>query len=700
MKNKRIVGLVVSLVCSCLLATPVLAEEIDSTPMDVNLSKDTSVYSATDTSTLDSYASNLVVNVGNLQADSIPYSLQNSVSALASMNEGTILTKFTTNATGIQSLISVSNGTAGCPNSHFHIYCSSGKLGFEIRRQSGGDFEKRSISADISPNEENYLAFVASATDGYKLFLNGAVVLEIPIANITSAAGYGFISDIPDVTDCYIGKTKRVNANGTISNEYIYGGSIASMQVYNTVLPDELLAAETGNIDLSNRTPVQKVNLFEVADWNSPAFRIPSLLTTASGKVLAVADIRYGNSNDSPNNIDIGVRTSSDGGNTWSNPRLILNFLDYPNTSSSQITNSASYIDSCMVQGNNGRVFLFVDVIRGGTGQANAIAGSGYTDVNGERRLILEDASGNLYTLGNNQIVYDSNNNVTQYSVGDNFTLLKNGTEISNIFYKVSPIKVLATTYVAMCYSDDDGENWSNPKLMDFKTNDMKFFGVAPGVGITIKNGTNAGRIVVPMYYTSTNNTTEFACVVYSDDEGATWTRGESPNDGRIGGAQKTHESQLIEMPNGQLKMYSRSLGKATVSTSFDGGATWDDNVEFDNTLIMSTSSGCQMSIINYSGLIDGKPAVIFCNPAATTRSQGTVRVGLIEQNGIYENGEPKYNVNWISAKLIRNGEFAYSCLTELQNGNIGNLYEENNTRYTLDHLVYEEYTINYLLGR
>lgn len=367
---------------------------------------------------------------------------------------------------------------------------------------------------------------------------------------------------------------------------------------------------------MTNRLPVRKFNLFNVEAWNSPAFRIPSLLTTSSGKVLAVADIRYGNSNDSPNNIDTGILISSDGGVTWSNPRLILNFLDYPNEPTSQIKNSASYIDCCMVRGQSGRIFLFVDVIRGGTGQANAIASSGYTEVNGERRLLLEDSNGDHYTLGNDKKVYDSENTATSYSVGANFALYKNGNEISNIFYMDSPIKVLSTTYVAMCYSDDDGNTWSDPQIMDFKTDDMKFFGVAPGVGITVKNGKHAGRIVVPMYYTSTNNTTEYACVVYSDDGGNTWTRGESPNDGRIGGAKKLHESQIVEMPNGQLKMYARSLGKASVATSFDGGETWDNTVESDNTLVMSTSSGCQLSIINYSQNIDGKPVVIFCNPA------------------------------------------------------------------------------------
>lgn len=95
---------------------------------------------------------------------------------------------------------------------------------------------------------------------------------------------------------------------------------------------------------------------------------------------------------------------------------------------------------------------------------------------------------------------------------------------------------------------------------------------------------------------------------------------------------------------------------------------------------------------------------MIFSNPTALTRSNGTVRVGLIEENGTYKSDDNKkdgrtiYKIDWISYKIIRNGEFAYSCFTELLNYNIGILYEENNTRYKLDHLVYAEYDLKFLM--
>lgn len=693
MRLKKVIAVAAAVVCAANMVIPVNAQGIQS-EMASNQQE-----------TWEDYESALILEESGLQSADIPKSMPESMEAAASMSSGTIITKFTTNSNEIQSLLGISNGAPGFANAYFNLYCKQGSAGFEIRQQSGGDYEKRSVAADINAGEENYLAFVADENYGYKIFLNGKLILNVPLSGITSPLGYGFTKQLTGMTDCYIGKTRRVMKDAAKVNEYPFTGSIASIKVYNTPISDQLLLEETGKIDTTDREPVRKMNLFQVSDWDSPAFRIPSMLTLKNGTVLAVCDIRYGNSNDSPNNIDTGIRRSTDGGETWSDPQLILNFLDYPNKSTAQVVDSASYIDPVMVENEDGRVYLFVDAMKGGVGQANAIAHTGFVEVNGEQRIALMDSNKATYSLGLDKVVYNGNNQATEYRVGDGFDLYKNGQKVSNLFYKNSPITVLSTTYVVMCYSDDSGATWSAPEIMNLKTQDMQFFGVAPGIGITLKNGAYQGRMVVPMYYTSSLHKTEWACLIYSDDNGATWKRGESPNDGRIGGEGKLHESQVVEMPDGQLKMYTRNLNKASVSTSFDGGKTWDNEVVSDNTLIMSKTSGCQLSIINYSQPINGKPAVIFSNPAALTRSQGTVRVGLIEEHGTYtseepqKNGRPIYQINWVSSKLIRNGEFAYSCLAELPNHNIANLYEENNTKFTLDHLVYAEYSLGYLMG-
>ena len=166
---------------------------------------------------------------------------------------------------------------------------------------------------------------------------------------------------------------------------------------------------------------------------------------------------------------------------------------------------------------------------------------------------------------------------------------------------------------------------------------------------------------------------------------------------GQIGNAQtqtsgeQLTECQVVEMPNGQLKMFMRNTGShVRIATSFDGGATWDSDVVQDTNL---REPYCQLSVINYSQKIDGKDALIFSNPDASSRINGTVKIGLISENGTHKNGEPKYDIQWKYKKLVKPGYFAYSCLSELPNGNIGLFYEGTDVR----EMSYTEMNLDYL---
>lgn len=621
-------------------------------------------------------------------AVTLPGAIVDQVKVLESM---TLIAKINPDISGYHSVFGASDSRPGYPNSYFHVYVSDLKLGFEIRRHRGGDiYKSNKVDINLLSGTDNILAFSASEVTGYRLFLNGEKILDIP-----APPNYGLINNINGIDNAHVGKTIRHNAN-----EYNYAGRIDQLELYNVALDDETLKEKTF-LDVSDRAAIQSFKLYDKEEWNTAAFRIPALIRTKNNTIISAADIRYGDSNDSPNNIDVGVRRSADNGVTWTDPEVILQFNDYPSIPSSQITDSASYIDSVIVEGHNNRVFLFADAFKGGIGQANSTSGTGYSEIDGEKYLTLTSTSQPTlkFYLGNDNTVYTMDGVATDYTVGDGFALFDAGVEVSNIFYKRSPLVVDSTSFIVMIYSDDEGATWSQPIIVNdqIKTSDMKFLGVSPGGAIIIQNGTHQGRILVPMYYTSTNNTTEYASAMYSDDNGVTWQLGESPNDGRIGGAEKLHEAQFVEMPNGQIKMFARSIGRAAIATSLDGGVTWLDDVEYDSTLVMSNTTGCQLSIINYSGYVDGQPAVIFSNPAATKRANGTIRVGLISEDGYYDNGEPRYHFTWKYARIIVPDEFAYSNLTELENGNIAILYEDSNTRYKLFHLVYSEFTLDSL---
>lgn len=55
-------------------------------------------------------------------------------------------------------------------------------------------------------------------------------------------------------------------------------------------------------------------------------YRIPGLATTRDGALIAVFDMRYKDSRDLPADIDVGMMRSTDDGDTWSPPQIILDF--------------------------------------------------------------------------------------------------------------------------------------------------------------------------------------------------------------------------------------------------------------------------------------------------------------------------------------------------------------------------------------
>lgn len=68
------------------------------------------------------------------------------------------------------------------------------------------------------------------------------------------------------------------------------------------------------------------VGVRHAGDDGSAAFRIPGLVTSNKGTLLGVYDIRYNNSVDLQEHIDIGLSRSIDGGKTWEKMRIPMSF--------------------------------------------------------------------------------------------------------------------------------------------------------------------------------------------------------------------------------------------------------------------------------------------------------------------------------------------------------------------------------------
>lgn len=651
---------------------------------------------------------------------------------LMKLEEGTILVHYTsTSDQAIQSLFSVSNAKAGHENRHFHVYIRpEGVLGCEIRNESAMNYgfkAANAVKADYKGKPaENIIALQADKAKGtYQLFANGKKVLTIDAATL---GGYRFISEITGLDTVSLGATKRGG-----SNKYTFGGNIHKIEVYETPWTDEELIEET------KKTAYPELQqIFHKNDGTgSNYYRIPALLTLKSGTVISAADARFGGTHDSPNNIDIAVARSEDGGKNWSEPELLFHYGDYedntleiPVGTQTRVNQSASFIDPVLLQDEETeRVFLISDAMAAGYGSPQAVTGSGYKEIQGKKYLKLQKAGETdyNYTVRENGVIYnDTTNQPTEYSLNSNFEILKDnvlqtvkqkssrfdptngsGQLVTdetdkdvpmNIMYADAVFKALPTIWLYMKYSDDDGKTWSDPILLNgmVKAEDSRVLVTGPGRGMQIKNGEYKGRLIVPVYDTAQSG------IIYSDDHGATWNYAKGPSTKKAA----MSESQIVEMPDGTLHVYARSTGsKIAEAVSLDGGKTWTEAAYVPG--MTQPGWGSQLSVIRYGGLIEGKPALIMSTPAGVGnyRRDGRVKIGLITDTG--KEGSEKYKIDWTYDYSVdsKNAGFAYSCLSELPNHQIGLMYEKYDSYnpaelHSQDIMKYEELSLSELMGK
>ncbi|WP_298788615.1 exo-alpha-sialidase [uncultured Marinococcus sp.] len=428
---------------------------------------------------------------------------------------------------------------------------------------------------------------------------------------------------------------------------------------------------------------LENVYCSEYADATN--FRIPALYQTSQGTTIAGVDRRVNSGADSPNNIDSILRRSFTNGQTWESDSIFIN--NYPG--------NASNIDLSFVEEESSqKLFALVDGFPHDTGLMGGIGnnidrGTGFSTIANQLYFTLYDNEDQSYTVRDDGIVYDKNNQPTPYTVKDHRILYKNDKKVDHVFSSASPLQAKQISYLELYTSQDEGKTWSSVQDLNAQVKEewMLFLGTGPGNGIQIQQGPHEGRLVYPVYFFNQNNR-QASAVIYSDDGGDTWHRGESPNEGRItpDGKQldertfsnreyELTESQVVEMPNGQLKMFSRNRsGYAQIATSYDGGVSWDNHIQTDMDLPAPYS---QMSVINYSQPVQGKPAIIYSSASDhTQRVNGKVKVGLIEDRGFDNNGKKDYDINWVDEQLVKEGHYGYSSLTELADGTVGLLYE------------------------
>lgn len=451
---------------------------------------------------------------------------------------------------------------------------------------------------------------------------------------------------------------------------------------------------------------------------NSKLFRIPAIYTLKSGRIVACADVRYGGGSDDPANIETAVRYSDDKGKSWSDVKFINHFDDMEDSDHHKaIATSASFIDSAIVEAPDGTVYHVCDACPAYMGLWSA---GTYGKENGyiDGKLALCDKttphkaestklSKETYpyyvgefengfapvlkfadNAGYNGYFVDKAYNIYQKTDGTLSPVMikqmkKDGSLsdkeiVANVFYAYAPIKLYPTYYLWVKKSTDGGETWSDGKIVNTEVNSKGFTGFAPGRGICIEKDGKT-RVVFAVY--DNNDGKEYTSVIYTDD-GETWHRSKKAN--QVGEAGKSSETQFVLLNNNVLRMYSRNTaGYIGYCDSADHGETWG-KYTLDKDL--AYCSNCQFSVINYSGKIDGKDAVIISYPSAKIRKSGVIKIGLYDENNV---------VTWKYRKNVTNSlnpySFVYSCLTEGADGTIIDLYESDKFELSLAAFTVDE---------
>ena len=207
--------------------------------------------------------------------------------------------------------------------------------------------------------------------------------------------------------------------------------------------------------------------------------------------------------------------------------------------------------------------------------------------------------------------------------------------------------------------SSDGGHTWTQPREItrQIRRPEMVSCG-SPGVGIQLQHGEHQGRIVFPLYQTlplGNNRRTWKTCAVYSDDGGKTWERGANLDEGGTQGV--SNEAQLVELSDGAIMISARNQGGEyrKVSISRDGGAHFDSYRLADEL----KTPACMASVLRYA-----PDLLLHTIPFGSERANGRLFVSRDDGN------------SWQDILTIEPGEFAYSCLVRLADGDVGCLYE------------------------
>ena len=157
------------------------------------------------------------------------------------------------------------------------------------------------------------------------------------------------------------------------------------------------------------------------------------------------------------------------------------------------------------------------------------------------------------------------------------------------------------------------------------------------------------------------------------------------------------NEVQVVELQNGTIRCNARTSGNEVLrktALSKDGGQTWSA-IE---SVAELRDPHCMASIFRFSDSVDpqngdqkirsnhlqpkkNKSRILYSGPQSNRREKGTIFLSYDEAK------------TWPIHRLLRKDSFAYSCLTALQDGQIGCLFEAD----SMQKIVFARFSLDWL---
>lgn len=366
---------------------------------------------------------------------------------------------------------------------------------------------------------------------------------------------------------------------------------VASLNDTITVNVSQIKVGKSAN-RLSNAKATQRIGyaVAKAGDLESKNYRIPAIVQTKKGTLIAVFDIRYNHAGDLPANIDVGVARSTDGGKTWSDIKQVM-------TSKGMEVQKGVGDPGVLYDEVNDTIWISgLWAPQSGHPIFSSSTGTASPQKCGQMLLVKSSDDGKSWSKPIN--ITESIKRLDDEDTKDWGLVfqgpgagicLKDGT-------LVFPSQIWGNkgrgTWGVLVYSKDAGKTWTSSKKMPWGGSESTCVQLRDGsIMLNVRQGSPGARIVAT-----------------TKDLGETWEKFEGDKLRQPG---NLCQAALL-FPEGKKLYFSNPNSGArnnmTVKCSKDGGETWNAGLLYDVRNCAGYSSLCTLDDTHLGVLYEGAP--------------------------------------------------------------------------------------------